>query len=206
MDAASSVGFVRSELEVARRGLDDLIKNDASLEAVASAADTIARALSTGGKVLSCGNGGSMSDAMHFAEELSGRYRKDRPALAALALSDPAYLTCVANDYGYERVFARGVEALGKPGDVLLCLSTSGESKNILAAASEARTRGLKVVALTGKTKSSLSSLADCEIVCQVGEYADRVQELHIKVIHITIALVERLTFVGRDDATAEDR
>jgi D-sedoheptulose 7-phosphate isomerase len=140
---------------------------------------------------------------MHFAEELSGRYREDRAALPAQAISDPGHLTCVGNDYGYERVFARYMEAHGRAGDVLLAISTSGTSANVLRAAEAARARGVKVIALTGKPGTTLGALADVEVCTPGGRYADRVQELHIKVIHILIELVERALFQrSADDST----
>ncbi len=136
-----------------------------------------------------------MCDAMHFAEELSGRYREDRAGLAAIAFSDPGFLTCAANDFGYEQVFARAVESQCKAGDVLVLFSTSGKSANIITAAQKARTQGVKVVVLTGKHGSPLEDLSDICIVTPGGAYADRVQELHIKVVHILIAITERLLF-----------
>ena len=147
--------------------------------------------LRSGGKILSCGNGGSMCDAMHFAEELTGRYRNDRRPIAAMALSDVSHMSCVANDYGYDYVFARGVQAFGKPGDVLLAISTSGNSKNILFAAEAAREQGLTVVALTGKEGGKLASIAHAEVRVPWMGYADRIQEIHIKVIHAWMDLIE---------------
>ena len=154
----------------------------------------MADALKNGGKILSCGNGGSMCDAMHFAEELSGRYRENRKALAALSLSDSAHISCVANDYGYDFVFSRGVEALGRPDDVLLAISTSGNSVNVLRAAETARKQGLKVISLTGKDGGKLADLSDVEIRVSHSGFADRIQEIHIKVIHILILLIEKYT------------
>jgi D-sedoheptulose 7-phosphate isomerase len=133
-----------------------------------------------------------MCDAMHFAEELTGRFRDDRPGYAALAISDASHLSCVGNDYGYEQVFARFVEAHGRAGDVLLAISTSGTSKNVVAAARVAKQLGVRVIALTGRAGTPLAELADLAIVTPAGRHADRVQELHIKVIHILIELVER--------------
>jgi len=183
--------IVLASLNDARQGLQSLCENEVALDAIASAAHAIANGLKSGNKVLSCGNGGSMSDAMHFAEELSGRYRHDRTALAALALSDPSFLTCVANDYGFEHVFSRGIQALGKVGDVLVCFSTSGASKNVIAAATEAKAMGMSIVALTGKIDCPLAKLCDVHICTPAGTFADRVQELHIKVVHIMIELIE---------------
>lgn len=160
--------------------------------AIRAAGTLLANTFAARGKVLSCGNGGSMCDAMHFAEELSGRYRDDRPGYAATAISDVTHLTCVGNDYGYDQVFSRYVQAHGNAGDVLFAITTSGTSRNVVAAAEEARAQGMKVIALTGRPAPKLDGLADIVICTPGGHYADRVQELNIKVIHILIELVER--------------
>ncbi len=157
-------------------------------------ASKLAAAFQAGAKAMSCGNGGSMSDAMHFAEEWSGRYRKERPPLPAIAFSDPGHMSCVANDYGFSEVFARQVQALGKEGDLLLLLSTSGNSPNLLRAAEEARARGITTVGLLGKGGGTLLPLCDIPIVVP-GNSSDRIQELHIKIIHIVIEAVERELF-----------
>lgn len=157
-------------------------------------ADKLAATFRAGSKVMSCGNGGSMSDAMHFAEEWSGRYRKERPPFPAIAFSDPGHMSCVANDYGFAEVFARQVQALGKEGDLLLMLSTSGNSPNLLRAAEEARARGVATVGLLGKGGGALLPLCDISIVVP-GNSSDRIQELHIKIIHIVIETVEREFF-----------
>lgn len=182
---------VKAALTEARDLLDRFLGNPEQLERLVYAADLMANALRYEKKIISCGNGGSMSDAMHFAEELSGRYRNNRPAYAALALSDPAYLSCVANDYGYEQVFARGVEAFGQRGDVLLAISTSGNSVNVLRAAETARAKNMKVIALTGKDGGALAALADVELRVPHLGYADRIQEIHIKIIHCLIEEIE---------------
>ncbi|MBX3114708.1 MAG: SIS domain-containing protein [Fimbriimonadaceae bacterium] len=187
--------FIQSELQEAHSALQRLLEDQATIAQIEQAGKMIAHALGEGSRVWSAGNGGSMCDAMHFAEELSGRYREDRPGLAAVAFSDPGFLTCAANDFGYEKVFARAVESHCKAGDVLILFSTSGKSPNIIAAATQAKNQQVKVIALTGKSGSSLDSLAEICIVTQGGQYADRVQELHIKVVHILIALTERLLF-----------
>lgn len=158
---------------------------------LAKAADTMVESLNRGGKIISCGNGGSMCDAMHFAEELSGKYREERPAIAAVSISDPSHITCVGNDYGFDQIFSRYIEALGKEADVLLAISTSGNSTNVVKAAEVARQKGMKVVALTGKTGGKLADLADIEIRAPHSEYADRAQEIHIKVIHCLIDSIE---------------
>jgi D-sedoheptulose 7-phosphate isomerase len=142
-------------------------------------------------KVLSCGNGGSMCDAMHFAEELSGRFRENRKALAAISISDPSHLSCVGNDYGYDFVFSRYVEAIGNKGDVLLAISTSGNSKNVIRAIAAAKKKGMKVIGLTGKDGGAMAGLCTVEIRAPHSKYADRIQEIHIKVIHSLIHYIE---------------
>ncbi len=186
------MSVVKATLQQARAALDALLANEAMLGEIQRAGALLADTFSAGGKVYSCGNGGSMCDAMHFAEELTGRYRDDRPGYAAVAIADASHLSCVGNDYGYEQVFARYVQAHGRAGDVLLAITTSGTSKNVVAAAKKAREIGVKVIALTGKPGTPITELADIAIVTPGGKYADRVQELHIKVIHILIELVER--------------
>lgn len=168
---------------------------DDNFARIETAASLMATALQNGGKVMSCGNGGSMCDAMHFAEELSGRWREDRPAVAAISISDASHITCVANDYGYEQVFSRYLDALGKPGDVLLAISTSGNSPNVLRAAEHARKKEIKVVGLTGKFGGALAALCDVEIRVPHNGYADRIQEIHIKVIHTLIQRIEHKLF-----------
>lgn len=177
-----------------REGADLLarvLQDQALLAQVDKAGDLLVDCLKAGGKVLSAGNGGSHCDAMHFAEELSGRYRDNRPALGALAISDPSHITCVGNDYGFEFIFSRQVEALGRAGDVFLGISTSGNSANILAAAKAAKERGMKVILLMGKDGGKMKGLADAEIIVPHFGYADRIQEIHIKFIHALIDHVE---------------
>jgi len=187
-----SAEHVVAALAEARDALEHLRADATAHAAIAEAGALLAATFRAGGKVLSCGNGGSMCDAMHFAEELSGRFREDRPGYAAIAMSDPSHLSCVGNDYGYEQVFARYARAVGRAGDVLLAITTSGTSRNVVAAAQAARAAGMKVIALTGRAGTPIVGLADVTIVTPAGRYADRVQELHIKVIHILIELVER--------------
>lgn len=183
---------VLAALNDARDALDALISNEKTIEAVVAAAGLMADAVEGDGKVMSCGNGGSLCDAMHFAEEMTGRYRSNRRPYAALAISDASHMACVGNDYGYEEVFSRYVEAHGRKGDVLLAITTSGTSRNIVKAAEVARRKGVKVVALTGRDETPITELADVSIVTPAGCWADRVQELHIKCIHILIELIER--------------
>jgi len=184
--------LIRMNLQQAQSALEQLIINEKSLKSIEAAARLLLDAFAGGGRAFSCGNGGSMCDAMHFAEELTGRFRNDRPGIAAMAISDPGHLTCVANDFGYDQVFARFLEAHGRKGDVLLAISTSGRSASILNAARTARTLGIRVIALVGRDGTDLGPLADICIATPGGKFADRVQELHIKVIHILIELVER--------------
>jgi D-sedoheptulose 7-phosphate isomerase len=148
--------------------------------------------VSTGRKIISCGNGGSMTDAMHFAEELTGVFREKRPAIPAISISDPSHLTCVANDYGFDAIFSRFIEAVGQPGDTLVAISTSGNSMNVIKAVEAAREKGMKIIALTGKTGGLLGGMADQEIRVRGRQHSDRIQEVHIKVLHILVLLVEQ--------------
>ncbi|CCH03451.1 phosphoheptose isomerase [Fibrella aestuarina BUZ 2] len=184
--------IILTELTEARSVLDTFLADPAHIDAIAQAARLMADALRDGHKIISCGNGGSHCDAMHFAEELSGRYRGERRSLAAIAVSDPSHMSCVGNDYGYESVFSRFVEGLGQTGDVLLGLSTSGNSGNIIRAVEAARAKGMKVVLLTGKDGGKLAGQADVEVRVPHFGFADRIQEVHIKVIHLFILLIEQ--------------
>jgi len=184
--------LIQAELTEAQTVLNQFLENPENLNRIAEAATLMVAAVKGGGKILSCGNGGSMCDAMHFAEELTGRYRENRPAIPAIAISDVSHMSCVANDYGYDQVFSRYVEALGQPQDVLLGISTSGNSKNVCLAAETARKRGLQVITLTGKDGGSLAPLSDVEIRVPHFGFADRIQEIHIKIIHILILLIEQ--------------
>jgi len=175
----------------AREAQKEFVDQTGTVQAIEKAGQLLTDALRSGHKVLSCGNGGSMCDAMHFAEELSGRFSKDRPALAGMSLSDPAALTCIANDYGFEAVFARGVQAFGREGDVLLAISTSGNSVNVLRAAEAARQHKMRVIALLGRDGGQLKPAADIAIVVGA-QVTERIQEVHIQVIHNLIEYVER--------------
>jgi D-sedoheptulose 7-phosphate isomerase len=189
--------------------IDDEFRESARLlewlrevEAIDRPIDRLSRRLATcfleSGRVLTCGNGGSMCDAMHFAEELSGRYRRARRALPALAISDPAYLTCVANDWGFDRVFARGVEAWGRAGDTLVVFSTSGNSRNVVAAAEAARALNLAVIGLLGRDGGAVRALCDDALVVP-GDDPGRIQEVHIKIAHLVIEGIERI-LLGPDE------
>jgi D-sedoheptulose 7-phosphate isomerase len=187
-----TVTVVRAALTAAREALDGLLSSEHQLERILEASEVLCATLENGGRVFSCGNGGSMCDAMHFAEEMTGRFRNNRPGMAAIAIADASHLSCVANDFGYDSVFSRYLESHGRRDDVLLAISTSGKSPSVVNAAKTARTFGMKVIALTGRSPSPLESEADLTVCCSAGPYADRAQELHIKVIHILIELVER--------------
>ena len=183
---------ILSELNEASSVLKLFIDEQKKRNTIAEAAELITTSIKQGGKIISCGNGGSSCDAMHFAEELTGRYRENRKAIPAIAISDPSHMSCVANDYGYKYVFSRYLEALGNKGDVLLAISTSGNSENVLEAVKEAKNKGMFVVALTGKDGGKLLPLADVCINVPHSGYADRIQEVHIKIIHILILLIEQ--------------
>jgi D-sedoheptulose 7-phosphate isomerase len=175
----------------ARQILDEFISNEKNWVSFEKAGDILVEAIRKKHIIFSCGNGGSMCDAMHFAEELSGRFRNDRPSLPAIAIGDASHITCAANDYGFDSVFSRYLEGIGKHGDVLLAISTSGNSKNIINAAQTAKKTGMKVVALTGKDGGKLALLADAELRAPFSEFSDRVQEIHIKIIHSLIHYIE---------------
>ncbi|MCH2106362.1 MAG: SIS domain-containing protein [Planctomycetes bacterium] len=190
-----STDELRASLTEAAVALAAFSEDEAAVSATAEFSSLALEALRGGKKLLACGNGGSMCDAMHFAEEWTGRFRGDRAALPALAFSDPAQLTCIANDFGFAEVFARQIAAHGREGDVLVALSTSGESPNILRALEEARARGIKTVGLLGRGGGAARELADVAIVVPAAATSDRIQEVHIKVLHAVIEAVERQLF-----------
>lgn len=162
---------------------------------IETAANWMFEAIKSNNKIISCGNGGSMCDAMHFAEEMTGRYQKNRPALAAVSISDPSHITCIANDYGFEYIFSRFVDSVGNKGDVLLAISTSGNSQNVINAIESAKQKGIKTVALTGKNGGKIATIADLEIRVPYTGYADRIQEIHIKIIHNLIQIIEQAIY-----------
>jgi len=184
--------IIKTELSEAASVLDRFLNDEKTFQVIEEAAKVLVKSFEEGGKVLACGNGGSHCEAMHFAEELTGRFRDERPAIPAIAIADPSHITCVSNDYGFEAIFSRYVEALGNKGDILLAISTSGNSVNVINAAKVAQHKGMKVIGLTGKTGGELAALSDVEIRTPMSTYADRVQEIHIKVIHILILLIEQ--------------
>ncbi len=175
----------------AQGSLEAFLNNDENFAKIDQAIQILANSFNQGGKVISCGNGGSHCDAMHFAEELTGRYRNNRKALPAIAISDASHISCVGNDYGYNYIFSRFVEAHGKPGDVLLGISTSGNSENVIQALVKAKELGMTTICLTGKDGGKIKDLCDLEIRAPYSEYADRAQEIHIKIIHSLIDGVE---------------
>ncbi|HXA02446.1 MAG TPA: D-sedoheptulose 7-phosphate isomerase [Cytophagaceae bacterium] len=181
-----------NELKEASAVLEKFMADQKNIEAIEKAARLIANSIKGGGKVLSCGNGGSACDAMHFAEELTGRYRENREPIPAIAISETGHITCTANDFGYAHVFSRYLQAVGSKNDVLLAISTSGNSENVLKAAEVAKAKDIKVISLTGKNGGKLVALSDININVSHNGYADRVQEVHIKIIHILIFLIEK--------------
>ncbi len=185
--------LIKQELLHAYDVLDKFMADPQNIVSIEKAANLLADAINNGGKIISCGNGGSHCDAMHFAEELTGRYRNERKPLPAMAIAEPGYMSCVGNDYGFDFVFSRFVEAMATDKDVLLGISTSGNSKNVINAIKAARERGTKVITLTGNGGGKMEGMADIEIRVPHFGYADRVQEVHIKVIHILILLIEKL-------------
>lgn len=172
----------------------DFTSDKRNIKIIEQISNTIAQAFKNDKKVLICGNGGSSTDAMHFAEELTGRFRKERRALPAIALTDPSHITCVANDYGFDEIFARGVEAYGKEGDVLIAISTSGNSQNVINAVKIAEEKKMISFGLLGKNGGKLNGKCDIQIIAP-GKTTDRIQEIHIAVLHIIIETIERILF-----------
>lgn len=183
--------LIKSNFLEAKQLLDQFINNEENFNKIALAGELLVNSIKNGGKAISCGNGGSMCDAMHFAEEMTGRFRENRKALPAVSVSDASHISCVGNDYGYEEIFSRYVDSIGRSEDVLLAISTSGNSENVLRAAKVAKEKGIKVIGLTGKSGGKLAELCDVEIRVPHNGYADRIQEIHIKVIHSLIHFVE---------------
>jgi len=185
---------LKKSFETAANLTNDFIKNEENILQTVNISELIARTFQNGGKILICGNGGSATDAMHFAEEFTGKFRKNRKALPVIALTDPSHITCVGNDFGFEEIFSRGVEAFGKKEDVLIGLSTSGNSENIIRAFQKAKEIGMKTIALLGKDGGKLKGFGDFEFIIPA-ETSDRVQELHMTILHVIIEGVERILF-----------
>ena len=187
-----NIDFIKKELQEAKTLLEKFLADENQLENIQKGAQLMVEAVKDNKKIISCGNGGSHCDAMHFAEELSGKYRNNRRALPAMAISDASHISCVGNDFGYEFVFSRYLEALGQQGDVLVGFSTSGNSANVIRAVETAKAKNMKTIILTGNNGGKLAGMADVEICVPHFEYADRTQEIHIKIVHIFIALIEK--------------
>jgi D-sedoheptulose 7-phosphate isomerase len=187
-----SQSVIAQELQQAAFVLQQVLSSPELLSRIEAAAREMSDSVKQGGKIISCGNGGSHCDAMHFAEELTGKYREPRQAIPAICISDPSHISCVGNDYGYDHIFSRYLEALGNQGDVLLGITTSGNSANVVKAAEVARSKGMKVIMLTGNSGGKVAPLADIEIRVPHQGFADRIQEIHIKIIHILILLIEK--------------
>jgi len=184
--------FISANLNEAKEVLEEFTIQQENYDSIEAAAVILIETIRKGNKIISCGNGGSMTDAMHFAEELSGLFRDDRPALPAISISDPAHITCVANDIGFEAIFSRFIESVGQQGDCLLAISTSGNSMNIIRAAETARDKGMRIIGLTGKSGGLLSGMVDREIRIKGRKYSDRIQEIHILILHILVGLIEK--------------
>lgn len=189
-----SLSAVIASLTEAQRLVGEFVENPEQLKKVTRFADMVAALYQRDGNLYICGNGGSHCDSMHFAEELTGRYRKDRRALGALALGDASHLSCVSNDFGYEHVFARQVEGLGRKGDMLVGITTSGKSKNVALAFEKAKAKGMETVCLSGRDGGFIKGTADLEIIIP-GKTPERIQEMHIKIIHMVVECAERQLF-----------
>ena len=192
MKNTNPIKIIEQELQEAHQLLLTFMGDSKQIETISKMADVMTQVIVNGGKIITCGNGGSHCDAMHFAEELTGRYRNNRKSLPAIAISDAAHLTCVGNDYGFEFIFSRFIEGIGNNGDVLLAISTSGNSMNIINAVKAAKEKKMKTIALTGKDGGHLVNIADITSIVPYFGFADRIQEIHIKIIHIMILLIER--------------
>lgn len=188
--------YILNALTAAQETLNDFIADKNNLLNIEKSIDLFIHSIQKDGRILACGNGGSMCDSMHFIEELTGRYRKDRDPICGISMGDPSHITCVANDYGFEYIFSRNVQAWGRDGDTLLAISTSGNSKNIINAVNIAKSKGIKTVGLLGKTGGELKDLVDIAFIVPTN-LTDRIQEIHIKLIHIFIEGIERKLYPG---------
>lgn len=187
--------YVKESLDEASAALTNFLNNREQIKKIYQSIDLLVSSIRAGGRIYSCGNGGSMCDAMHFAEELTGRYRKNRSPIPGIAISDISHATCVANDFGYTEVFSRYIEAVATQDDVVVAISTSGSSKNILSVLKKCKEKNIKTILLTGRENSICQDFASITIVAEGGEFADRTQELHIKILHIFIEGIERNLF-----------
>lgn len=187
--------YVEDALDKANKALLNLINSPDQISNIYLAINLMVDSIKKGGHIFACGNGGSLCDAMHFAEELTGRYRKNRPALPGIAISDASHIACIGNDFGYDEVFSRYLEANASSQDCLIAISTSGKSKNIIKAIQAAQHKGLRIIFLSGKENCAVTELCNVSIITSAGDWADRVQELHIKILHIFIEGIERSLF-----------
>ena len=183
---------IKGELIEAKELLSKIINQPTMLRKINQAAELMVNAINNEHKIISCGNGGSHCDAMHFAEELTGRYRADRKPIPAIAISDPSHITCVSNDYGFDQIFSRFIEAVGQEGDILLGITTSGNSKNINEAVLAAQRKGITSIILSGNDGGEVSKIANLSLIVPHTGFSDRIQEIHIKIIHILILLIEK--------------
>lgn len=188
------MSFIHTSLHEAQKTLNTFVENERNLQLIDEAVNLFVTSFKNGGRSFSCGNGGSMCDSLHFAEELTGRYRKDRSPLPATGISEAGHITCIANDFGFDYIFSRFIEAWGQKGDVLLAISTSGNSANVIKAVEVANSKGMKVVGLLGKDGGKLKSMVDVPLIVP-SAITDRIQEVHIKCIHIFIEGIERQLF-----------
>jgi len=186
------MSFIANSLNDALTLLQEYVSDEKNVESIDAVANLLVESIKSGGKIIACGNGGSLCDASHFAEELTGRFRENRISLPAIAINDPAHITCVGNDYGFDYIFSKFIEGVGKEGDILLAISTSGNSDNIIKAVEKAKSKKMKIVALTGKDGGKLGAMADKEIRVAWFKYSDRIQEIHIKILHILVEAIER--------------
>jgi len=184
--------IIKEELYEAEKLLTKIINQPAMINNINHAASLMMEAVKNKGKIISCGNGGSHCDAMHFAEELTGRYRDDRPPIPAIAISDPSHISCVSNDYGFDNIFSRFIDAMGQSNDILLGITTSGNSPNIIKAVESAKLKGMTTIILSGNDGGQVSKMSNVSIVVPFTGYSDRIQEIHIKIIHILILLIEK--------------
>ncbi len=183
--------YINSSLKQAQDTLNTFISDQSNIEKMTQAIEIFVKSIKADGRILSCGNGGSMCDSMHFVEELTGRFRKDRDPIAAMSMGDPSHITCVANDYGFDYIFSRHVQAWGRSGDTLLAISTSGNSQNVINAVEAAKKNNMQVIGLLGKSGGQLKDMVDIPLIVD-SQISDRIQEIHIKLIHIFIEGIER--------------
>lgn len=184
--------IIKEELYEAEKLLTKIINQPAMINNINHASSLMVEAVKNKGKIISCGNGGSHCDAMHFAEELTGRYRDDRPPIPAIAISDPSHISCVSNDYGFDNIFSRFIDAMGQSNDILLGITTSGNSPNVIKAVESAKSKGMTTIILSGNDGGQVSKMSNVSIVVPFTGYSDRIQEIHIKIIHILILLIEK--------------